>query len=256
VKERAFLEGQVALITGSTGEGMGRACALTLADDGADVVLNYGTGRPGNADAAEELASVIEKRTDRRPLIVPADTAAPEQARRLVSETVRHFGRLDILVLASGGQWKVAELPEVEPDHLTKVLNAEIGGAFFVVGAALKVMREKRSGRIIIFGSEDTRSWVGVDDAYMTAKRARAELSVHLSRREWKHGINVNLIKPGPIEHDSDLVASVSHLTPEVFGTRERTLPQDAAEVVRFLCGPGGRFITGAVIPIKGERYD
>lgn len=243
------LQGRTALITGSTGRGMGRSIALTLARHGADIVLNYET-RP---QRAETMRQTIES-MGRRALLVQADASSEEGAHRLVSEATAAFGKVDILVVSAGGAWQPADTAAMTPDHWRKVLAEEVHAPLYLIPPLLPGMRSQRWGRVILIGGHEADDWREDDTPldYPLGKASRHWLARTLARREASNGITVNAIAPGTIDYVEldDALSDLEH--GEAWQRRQKPRPQDAGDIAAFLCSEEARFITGAVIPLTG----
>ena len=245
------LSGRVALVTGASGEGMGRSIALTLAREGADIVVNFRQRR----ERAEVVAQTIEA-MGRRALVHQADVADADAVQAMVAAAEAHFGRLDIAVGSAGGPWQPRDLPEIEPDHWREVQAGEIDAAYALLRAALPGMRERGWGRIVLIGGYRADEWrAGPPEApldYPLGKAARHWLVRTLGPRELAHGVTVNAVAPGPIEWVT--LEQARRLVEGDVEASDEPTPQDAAEVVAFLCSERASFVTGAVIPVVGRR--
>jgi NAD(P)-dependent dehydrogenase (short-subunit alcohol dehydrogenase family) len=241
----------VALVTGASGRGMGRSIALTLARDGADIVVNC----KERVERAEEVARVIEG-MGRRALVHQANVAEPEAVRSMIEAAHAHFGRLDVVVCSAGGSWEPRDFTEIEPSHWREVLSEEIDAAYALIKYALPAMRERGWGRIVLIGGRHADEWrFGPPDApldYPLGKAARHWLARTLGPREIEHGVTVNAVAPGPIEYVT-LEQAQRLASHEVEGIDGPT-PQDVAEVVAWLCTERAARITGAVVPVAGRR--
>src|SRR5439155_741915 len=141
------LNGRVALVTGSTGEGMGRSTALTLAREGADVVQNHGTNRRTSPANNRRLVDAIE-RLSARAIVVRADTAKGDDVRKMFRLAEQEFGPVDILVNNAGGPWHPRQdLAKVQDRAWQGVLRPEIDRMFHTIRTALPRMRRRRWGR-------------------------------------------------------------------------------------------------------------
>jgi 3-oxoacyl-[acyl-carrier protein] reductase len=247
-------------VTGSTGGGMGRSIALTLAQNGADIVLNYGTNRDSGA-VRENALSIVQavESMGRQALLIHADTRDPYEVRAMVLEAVARFGKIDILVNNAGGGWLPGDIAEKPPKQFRDVVAAEVDGAFLCIQACLPIMRENHWGRIINLGAFKAGTWAaegGEPVDYAIGKAGRAILTRHLALRERQHNITVNLINPGP-EHTAHFESTEQALSYLAHGddwqARTRATPQDIAEAVLFLCSEAARFITGSHIAFSIE---
>ena len=247
------LKGRTALITGSTGSGMGRSIAFRLASEGANIILNYGTHhRTGQAlrdaeENANKVANVVEE-LGGEPLVFPADTREPDQVKAMVDAGIERFGAIDILVNNAGGEWLILDITEIEPDHWRSVLQAEIDGAFYCIKSVLPGMRERRWGRIINISIEGALNWAGgLAEDYALGKAARTWMVRAWAKRELKHGITINAIEPGPIA-DMKLEEAIDAVKDgEAWRKREKPVSHDIAELIAFLCSEKARFISGSV---------
>ena len=139
--------GHVALVTGSTGEGMGRSIALTLARDGANIVLNTGTNRRTSKAANDRLLRTAES-LGVRAILVEAKTQDGAAVRGMFARARRELGPVDTLITNAGGIWDPKiDLTKVDDTFWQDVLRAEIDGMFHTIKAALPDMRRRRWGR-------------------------------------------------------------------------------------------------------------
>jgi len=232
---------------------MGRSIALTLAREGADIVVNYRR----RARRAQEVARVIGE-MGRRSLVQQADVADPSAVQAMVEAALAAFGQIDILVNSAGGGWKPQDLTEIEPEHWRSVMAEEIDASYLLMRAVLPGMRERGWGRIISIGGYEAENWrLGPPEApldYPLGKAARHWLTRTLAPREMVHGITINAIAPGPIPYISLEEAMEAVRGGPAWVRRDRSGPQDVAEAVAFLCSERARFLAGAVLTIPGAR--
>ena len=253
-----MLEGKIALITGSTGVGMGRSTAFTLARNGADIVLNYGTYRKdADAEKNAELAQNAISDMGRRSIIVKADTRVAGDVSNMVKTSVEEFGRIDILVNNAGGDWAPMDITEIPPEQFRNVIEAEIDGAFLCTRECLPFMRKNRWGRIINVGMYGAGHWAAENFGpveYAIGKGGRALLTKHLATKERKHNITVNMINPPDTKHFASIDTALSYSThSEEWKNRGKVTPQDIADTILFLCTDEARFITGSHITFAAE---
>jgi 3-oxoacyl-[acyl-carrier protein] reductase len=243
------IEGRVALVTGAGGEGMGRSIALTLARDGADVVLNYHR----KDQRVVETAAAIEA-MGRRVLAFAADVADPLQVDSMVAAAEEALGPIDIVVNSAGGPWKPQDITKIDPAHFRTVLAQEIEATFLLIRATLPGMRARGWGRIVSIGGYSADDWrYGPPEApldYPLGKAARHWLTRTLAPREIGRSITINAVAPGPTPRVT-LDEAVAAVRGER-GPRDHNTPQDVADVVAFLCSDAATRVTGAVIPVPG----
>jgi 3-oxoacyl-[acyl-carrier protein] reductase len=243
------LEGRVALVTGAGGQGMGRSIALTLARDGADIVLNHHRKH----EQAALTAAAIEA-MGRRVLSHAGDVADPAQVEAMVSAAVERFGHLDIVVNNAGGPWKPQDVTQIEPAHLREVVAEEIESVYYILRAVLPGMRERRWGRIVSIGGHMAEEWrFGPPEApvdYPLGKAARHWITRTLAPLESPHGITINAVAPGPTRRITFDQALAALRGEDIGGAGNH--PQHVADAVSFLCSDAAERITGAVVPLPG----
>jgi NAD(P)-dependent dehydrogenase (short-subunit alcohol dehydrogenase family) len=245
------LQGKTALITGSTGRGMGRSIALSLAREGANIVLNYET-RPQRAEAVLKAVEAM----GRRAVLHEADVATEEGARSLYDAAIAAFRRIDILVVSAGGSWLAVDTPDLDPEHWRRVLAEEIHSPMYLLPLVLPAMRLEHWGRIILLGGHDSEDWREEDAPldYPMGKAARHWLTRSVARREAIHGITVNAIAPGTVDYVEldEALADLDH--GDAWQKRSVPRPQDAGDVAAFLCSEAARFVTGSIIQVVSTQ--
>lgn len=239
-------DGKVAVVTGAAGEGMGRSIALTLAREGAKVVVNYRNSK----DAADAIVKHIVGRGGSA-VAVQADIFTANGCSALVDATVKSFERVDILVIGPGGGWHPDPPSKVNaPDALEDVQH-EVAPVFRLLRLVLPGMYERRWGRVIALGLEP--GFGSPAYSYNVGKAARAYAMLLAKDEAWGHNVTLNTISPGPVDPLGGLTAAVEQASRgSSWLTRKSTSPQDIAEGVAFLCSEAGRFITGAQLPYAG----
>jgi len=246
------LHGRAALVTGA-GVGIGRAVAEALARAGALVGLHY----HASAGGARETLAGIEVRGGRG-VLLPADLADADQARRLVDDFVQHAGRLDVLVNNAGSPLRRARIEDCPLELWQQVLAVNLTSAFLVTQRAVPHLRASGNGSVInnLTLSVQTGGANGAGP-YAVAKGGLQVMTRTLAR-ELAPAVRTNAIMPGVIE-------TRHH---EVFSTPERMqqyrqetplgrngLAEEVAAVVLFLAGDAARFVNGALIDINGGRF-
>lgn len=246
------LDGHVALVTGSTGQGMGRSTALTLAREGADIVLNHGTNRRTSANENRRLLDAVRS-FGVKAILVAADTRDSTAVRRMFARAREALGPVDILVNNHGGRYAMTrDLARVDEAFWRDVLRAEIEGVFATIQAALPAMRRKGWGRIVNLGMERSEEFTGPPYDYTVGKIARHGLTRILSEVEIGHGITINAVAPGYIPYFTfaQSLDAVRHR--RSWRTRRHGTPQDVGEVVAWLCTDEAACVNGAIIPVHG----
>ena len=241
--------GKVAIVTGA-GRGMGKATALTLARDGAAVLVN---------DVRRELAQAVVqeiKAAGGQALAYVADVSDEAQVQAMVDATVAQFGTVDILVNNAGILRATTPLETIPWEEWELMLRVNVTGVFLCTKAVLPIMKEKRSGKIVNVSSSAGRTTSTFGGAhYTTSKAAVLGLSRHTAREAAPYNINVNAVTPGSM--DTEMVREL--VTPEHMERERQNIPlrrlgtaQDEANLVAFLCSESSSYITGATIDING----
>ena len=246
----AELEGRVALITGAVRR-IGRAIALALAGDGAAVVINTRRSRA----EAETVAAEIEGRGGRA-LVQLADVTDEAAVQAMVDATVQRFGRLDILVnnAADRQQKPLTEISLAEWRHVTGII---VDGAFLCARACLPHMVAAGSGTVVNIGGVSAHAGAHNRAHVITAKAALVGLTKAIAVEFADRGITANCVVPGKIggerSHTSGESPTMGGGAHPIVG-REGT-PEDVAAVVRQVCLPASRYITGQTIHVSGGMY-
>ena len=235
-------EGRVAIVTGAAGQGMGRSIALTLAREGARIVVNY---RSGEERAREIVAHIVGQGGEA--IAVHADVYEAEGCKGLVERTAARFGQVDVCVVGPGSGW------HPEPPHQLDVAGAlqdaqhELAPIYCLMHLVLPGMYERGWGRLIALSLEP--GYGSPAYAYNVGKAARTH-AVLLARDEaWRHGVTLNVIGPGPVPGIGSLEEAVEQCGGgPAWQGREAASPQDIAEGVAFLCSEAGRFVSGCVL--------
>jgi len=232
---------------------MGRQAALTLAREGADVALNYGTYRKSRK-LVEQTARAVRGEFGARAVLLPGDTTKAHVCKRLVERTVRALGSIDILVVNTGSPWEFAPLQKLKDDEWSKSMAAEINNAWYLTKYAVRHMEKRGYGRVFLLGMYRAQAWRGPPFDGTFGKAARALLTEKLALALNERGITVNNIAPGYIDWLTfrEAVAMAKRGPPPPHG-QERPTPQHAAEAIAWLCREEARWVSGAQVPVWGR---
>jgi 3-oxoacyl-[acyl-carrier protein] reductase len=242
------LTGKSAIVTGGS-RGIGRACCLALARAGARVCVNYKVEAPSAELAVDEIENAGGEA-----FALAADVSRREEAEMLVDETVHRFGSLDILV-NNAGIWKGSPVEEMSDEEWAEMLAVNLTGTFFCTRAAVPVMKEARSGRLVNISSTAGQRGEAFHSHYAASKGAVISFTKSLAVELAPHGITVNCVAPGWVATD---MSQDSLLGPE----RDAILatiplgrvarPEEIAGAVAFLASDLATFVTGEILNVNG----
>lgn len=236
------LTGKTAIVTGGS-RGIGRASALALASRGADVVIGCRT----RLEAAREVVRLIEDGGGRA-FASAGDVADEAHVLALFDEATERFGGVDIVVANAGRQY-VAPFAGLTLEDFDQHLVSELRGSFLTLREAARRVRDH--GRVIAVSTVNTRMLLPQMGTYVGAKGAVEQFVRVLSRELGPRQITVNTVSPGATDTDAfqpemlDLAVSLSALG-------RLGQPDDVAELIAFLAGPGGRWVTNQNILAGG----
>jgi 3-oxoacyl-[acyl-carrier protein] reductase len=242
------LTGQRALVTGAS-RGIGRAIAVALARDGAQVAVNFRSGK----DRARSVVLEIEA-AGGRAVPVQGDVSDYADAERVVRETIEELGGLDILV-NNAGIARNALIYDMEPDDWLDVMRVNFGGVFNCTKACLEHFMRQGDGVIINISSVmGERGWIG-ESNYAASKGAINAFTRCCAVELARFGIRVNAVLPGFAP--TDLVAELVEKDAgkgivKQIPMRSLATVDDVAGVVLFLAGRGARYMTGSMVSVDG----
>ncbi len=247
------LAGRVALVTGG-GRGIGRGIALALAEDGADVAVNYRK----DETAAKETVAQIEK-LGRRARAYAASVESYEDDQRMVEAIVRDFGFIDILVNNAGIASRGNTVEKTDPAEMERVVRTHAFGAHYLCQLVLPSMKTRPRGDIVMISSVATLSYGPGGAPYNMGKAALEALAFTLAKEVRHRGIRVNVVAPGLVE--TEMGRRLAKATAGVQDIHELDAsmpfgrvcqPEDVANAVRFLVSERGSYITGEKINVYG----
>ncbi|HBL05839.1 MULTISPECIES: 3-oxoacyl-[acyl-carrier-protein] reductase [unclassified Clostridium] len=242
-----MFKGKNVVVTGGS-RGIGRAIAIEFGKKGANVVINYVSSDAEAEKVAEEIKSL-----GGNAILVKGDISSFEEGKKLIDETVKVFGTIDILI-NNAGITKDGLIMRMKEEHFDKVIDINLKGVFNTCKSAVSHMLKQRSGKII-----NISSVVGVvgnagQANYAASKAGVIGLTKSIAKEVGARGITVNAVAPGFIKSDMTDVLSekvkdgMLGLIPlNRFGNVE-----DVARTVVFLASEGGDYITGQVINVDG----
>jgi len=244
------LEGKVALVTGGS-RGIGRACALALADAGATVVVSS-----RKIEALEPVAEEIRAR-GARGLAIASHVAKTEDSKILIDKVTKEFGRLDILMNNAGTNPYYGPLMDQDEKTWDVTMNVNLKGLFFLSQLAARVMKEQGGGSII--STSSIGGLVPGELGVYCVTKAAVIMLTEVMAKEWgQYNIRVNAIAPGVIKtrlsealwKDPAVGAEVEQGTPLM----RLGEPEDLAGTVVLLASDAGSYITGETIVVDGGR--
>ena len=269
------LKGKVALVTGAGGRhGIGRAIAVRLAQEGADVVVNDVKSNPhGGAVAWRGVDSVVEEiqSLGRRSMSIIADVSDASQVDAMVREASERLGPIDILVNNAGSAAGPDRVPvvELEEDAWDMVQRVNVKGTFLCSRAVARgMLRSGRPGKIIVISSGAGKQGIARYAAYCASKFALIGFTQSLALELAPHGINVNAICPGLVDTErisgiAAALASANETAEEyrarMFAERAKAIPlgrvaqgADIADAAAFLASDQSDYLTGVSLPVAG----
>ena len=243
---------RVALITGG-GRGIGAACALRFAADGAAVVIADVDDAP-----AREVADEVQK-AGGRALPVACDVGNRSSVDALFKAAITEFGTVDFVVTCAG-ILRFNAVEDISEDEWDEVVDTHLKGAFFCAQAARAVMVPRRQGKLVLISSGAARGYPKRAH-YSAAKAGIQALTRTLAIELGEHNINVNAVAPGLVEtrmphqhaewmgrdYEAFLAANIAQTPLKRVGT-----PADLAAVITFLCSEDASFITGETLTVSG----
>ena len=250
------LDGRVALVTGG-GRGIGKAIALGLAEDGADIAINYRK----DDEAAHETVTEIEK-LGRRAIAYSASIDNDAACEQMVAQVLRDFGAVDILVNNAGIASRGHTVADTEPAEIERVWRTHAFGAWMLSKLVLPSMRTRPRGDIVMISSAAVVYMAANSAPYNMAKAALEALAWTLAKEERGKGIHVNVVAPGLVDTEMgrrlvkgamgvDDIHSMDAGSP--FG--HVCSPEEVADAVRFVVSDRASYLTGQRVGVDGGPF-
>ena len=244
------LAGRAAIITGGS-LGIGRAIAVELAREGADVAVNY---RRHDAAATDVVAEI--ERLGRNGLCVKADVSSLADAESMVGQVLEAFGRFDILVCNAGITWD-GVIWKMSEEQWDRVITVNLKGYFNYNKVAALHFKDQKYGKIVNISSIYGMRGKFAQSNYSASKGGEIALTISLAKELGKFNVIVNAVAPGLV-----LTDMMEKIPPEINNAAlaetvvgRFATPEDVAHLVAFLCSDRSRHITGEVIKIDGGQY-
>jgi 3-oxoacyl-[acyl-carrier protein] reductase len=276
------LAGKVALVTGGA-RGIGKAIAIRLAEEGADVAINYQSTKKhaedvskiidqiGTMDELEKLSVTIDQidtkeyasqigesidSIGRHSYICQANISDPIQVDTMVKNVTENLGKIDILV-NNAGIVRDKSFVKMTHDMWNEVMSVNLDGAFYCTKAVIGGMLERKYGRIINISSVIGRMGNRGQANYAASKAGMIGLTQSLAKEFATKGITINAVAPGFVETDM-----LKGIPPNIMETILAQIPlgrlgkpEEIAGVIAFLCSEDGNYITGQVLDVNGGLY-
>lgn len=244
------LSGRVAIVTGAA-RNIGRAIAVELGRQGADVVVNA----QRSADEARETAALVEQ-AGGRALMHLADISNPEGAQSLVDAAVARFGRIDILVNNAAIR-RESSFDELDWAQWREVTGVILDGAYLCAHAAAPWLRRSPAGAIVNIGGMSAHGGSAGRAHVIAAKMGLVGLTRGLAHDLSGDGVTVNCVVPGLIDtaRGHSAQGTPAHHAKHSTLLGRRGTPQEVADLVAFLCGPKARYLTGQTMHANGGAY-
>jgi 3-oxoacyl-[acyl-carrier protein] reductase len=242
-------ENRVALVTGGS-RGIGRATALRLAREGADVAISYAS----RTKEAEQVASEIRS-LGRKAINVKCNVAKPDDVTRLVGETITHLGPIDLLAHC-GAISNISDHAELSYERWLETIDVNLNGAFLAVFAVKDDMIARNFGRIVLISSVAALRPRKMQIHYASAKAGVIALTRCCAEAFAPYNVRVNCVAPGLIETEMAHVLSEESMMRIVTDTPLGRIgqPGEIASVIRFLLSEESSFMTGETLSASGGR--
>lgn len=246
------LDNKIALVTGSA-KGLGKMTALSLADAGCDIVINY---LHSKLEAEKLSQEIVQKGV--RSFAVQADITKREEMIQMVKDIEEKWeGSIDILINNAGPFIRERRVfSDYKLEEIDYMIQGNLLSAMYLDHLVLPGMRKKKWGRIIHFGfghASEARGWPH-RAVYASAKVGLVSFTKTLAEEEAEHGVTVNMICPGDIrgQNKEKMIQEIAHLIDEESPGKRPGAGEDISRMITFLCHPHSDFLTGNIIDVSG----
>ncbi|MBS3994610.1 MAG: 3-oxoacyl-[acyl-carrier-protein] reductase [Alkaliphilus sp.] len=241
------LLGKTAIVTGGS-RGIGKAIAIKLAEQGANIVVNYSS----SPESANEVIRMIEA-IGRQGIAIKADVSNPSEVEELISIAEAKFSSIDILI-NNAGITRDTLLMKMKEDDWDSVITTNLKGTFNCTKAVTKKMIRQRSGKIVSVASVIGIVGNAGQANYAASKAGIIGFTKSIAKELGSRNINVNAVAPGYIQTDmtDKLSAEVKEGLMAGIPLKRLGAPEDVANIVVFLCTEEASYITGQVFNVDG----
>ena len=245
------LEGRVALVTGAS-RNIGRAIAVTLAEEGADIIVHVGS----DTTAGMDTVAAVEA-TGRRATLLSANLGDPKEVKHCMSCALETYGRLDIVVNNAAIRPE-ARFSEIEYEVWRNVMTTNLDSVFLVSQAAIPALKNSDTAAIVNMGGLTAHTGAPHRAHVVASKAGIVGLTKAMAHDLSEYGITVNCVVPGMI--DTERRAAAGGGEPLHRGGRKnlvgrRGTPREVAKAVAYLAGTGGRYVTGTSLHVNGGAF-
>lgn len=242
-----ILKEKNALVTGGS-RGIGRATAIELSKEGANVIITYNS----NEEKAKEVIKEVEK-NGVKGLAIKADVSSEEDVKIMMKTIKSQFDSIDVLV-NNAGVTKDNLLIRMKSEDWDKVINTNLKGVYLCTKAVVRGMMKKRYGKIVNIASVVGISGNAGQGNYSASKAGVIGFTKSIAKELGSRGINVNGVAPGFVETDMTEVLSedIKEQSLKLIPLNRFAKPEDIANVVVFLCSEKANYITGQIINVDG----
>lgn len=239
------LKGKVAVVTGAS-RGIGRATALALATEGADVVVNYASSKDAAAQVVADITAMGSQA-----IALPGDVSKADQVDALINTVMEKWGHIDVLV-NNAGITRDTLLLRMKPEEWQAVIDLNLTGVFLCTKAVSKIMLKQKSGRIVNITSVAGQMGNPGQANYSAAKAGVIGFTKTVAKELAPRGITVNAVAPGFIATDMTADLKSDEILKFIPLGRYGE-PEEIAGMIRFLAAdPAAAYITGQVMNVDG----